>query len=508
MIDQLVATLALAHQRHTPCSRLKKAELVRLKIAAQLLKDTDILIIDNVTKHMDIYEMAFVIDYLRDWAIKLNRIVILAIAPPSFEILLMFSQCTGLRWLLICLFNKQFRDGEDFPGALLTSGQIVYCGPPTQMVHYFTSIDFPCPKFKNPCDFYVDLATHDHQSAAASAESSARIAKLIQCWEALKAAPLQVTKSTVSPMLSRPSMIDVVEAVCRRNWYEFTNKPMTSLYEPLMALLMSCLIGAAFFSMTRDKRAAASDRIGLVLSLSYFGLIPLIFLIVHRGEHLDDAPYLHEKTLLTIRNYFFDGKQPVSRSKPSSRCFGDLEPPQYSSSILEFLWELPLLTLTAVFYSVPVPFLTGMNISSDNQFLWILSVFVIIFVHLLLWRLISKALVFLCSNSSYAFFITLVLLTISHLTSGLVVHPAERQSFVFYSHWLSPNRWVSQALLESEFLGSSLMEAILEMPVNNSELTIGCERKEVLAKMIRNVSQTAMPYLFSEEVVPASTAVV
>ncbi|KAK6028547.1 hypothetical protein OSTOST_05402, partial [Ostertagia ostertagi] len=96
MIDQLMATLALAHQRHTLCSRLKKSELVRLKIAAQLLKDTDVLICDSVTKCMDIYELAFVIDYLRDWAIKLNRIVILAVAPPSIEILLMFSQCAGL----------------------------------------------------------------------------------------------------------------------------------------------------------------------------------------------------------------------------------------------------------------------------------------------------------------------------------------------------------------------------------------------------------------------------
>ncbi|VDM80442.1 unnamed protein product, partial [Strongylus vulgaris] len=85
MIDQLLATLALALRRHTLCSRLSIAETHRLRIAAQLLKDADILICDNVAKDMDNYETAFVIDYLRDWAIKLNRIVVMCIAPSSFD---------------------------------------------------------------------------------------------------------------------------------------------------------------------------------------------------------------------------------------------------------------------------------------------------------------------------------------------------------------------------------------------------------------------------------------
>ncbi|VDO12067.1 unnamed protein product [Haemonchus placei] len=260
---------------------------------------------------MDVCETAFVIDYLRDWATKLNRIVILAIAPPSFEILLMFSHCTS---------------------ALLTSGQLVYFGCPSKMTRYFTSIGFPCPKFKNPCDFYgelyiqssrnepstersrelslllkaffskttIDLATHDHQSPEASAESSSRIDKLIRCWKPLNSTPLEVTKSTISPMLCRPSVIDTIEALCsprnseevfyilcRRNWYELTNNPAKSFCEPMIALLMACLIGAAFFALTNEKRSAASDRIGLVLALSYYGAIPWIFVAIQKGDHLD-----------------------------------------------------------------------------------------------------------------------------------------------------------------------------------------------------------------------------
>lgn len=186
---------------------------------------------------MDTFEFAFVVDYLRDWAIKLNRIVILATSPSSFEILLMFSQC-----------------------ALLTSGRVVYMGIPSQMLQYFESIAFPCPKFKNPCDFYVDLATHDHQSPAAAAESTARIARLVQCWEQHKPSIPVAGKATVSPTLCPPTMIASVGAIFRRNWYVFANNPLSSLSEALVSLLMSLIIGGAFYSLTRDKRASQKNR--------------------------------------------------------------------------------------------------------------------------------------------------------------------------------------------------------------------------------------------------------
>lgn len=43
-------------------------------------------------KNINVYDMAFVIDYLREWAIKLNRIVVMAVQPPTIEILTMFHK--------------------------------------------------------------------------------------------------------------------------------------------------------------------------------------------------------------------------------------------------------------------------------------------------------------------------------------------------------------------------------------------------------------------------------
>uniref|UniRef100_A0A1I7WW88 ABC transporter domain-containing protein n=1 Tax=Heterorhabditis bacteriophora TaxID=37862 RepID=A0A1I7WW88_HETBA len=222
MIDQLIVTLALAPYRDTVCGRLGKSEIQRMKIAAQILKDTDILVCDNVTKDMDIYDVAFVIDYLRDWAIKLNRIVILAIAPSTLDILQMFSKVS-----------------------ILASGRLIYFGNPVNMVRYFESVNFPCPMFRNPCDYYGGK------------------------WGLLSICNINDLTNNL--------------LLYRRCWYQFYNSPMGVMNEPLWALFISIIIGIAFFDMTIEKRSGANDRVGFIGSVLYFGLHPLIVIFIKKG---------------------------------------------------------------------------------------------------------------------------------------------------------------------------------------------------------------------------------
>lgn len=44
-----------------------------------------------------------------------------------------------------------------FTAVLLASGQIIYFGRSSQMIDYFESVNFPCPMFKNPCDYYGNV---------------------------------------------------------------------------------------------------------------------------------------------------------------------------------------------------------------------------------------------------------------------------------------------------------------------------------------------------------------
>lgn len=43
--------------------------------------------------------------------------------------------------------------------AILASGRLVYYGRTQQMLTYFEELDYPCPLFKNPCDYYGNHRT-------------------------------------------------------------------------------------------------------------------------------------------------------------------------------------------------------------------------------------------------------------------------------------------------------------------------------------------------------------
>lgn len=91
-ITQLIETLALGPVRDKLIENISLSERQRVKIACKILLDTDFLVLDDITKNMDLYDCAFLIDYLRDWAVKLNRIVIMAMNPPTTELLAMFHK--------------------------------------------------------------------------------------------------------------------------------------------------------------------------------------------------------------------------------------------------------------------------------------------------------------------------------------------------------------------------------------------------------------------------------
>uniref|UniRef100_A0A914YWS8 ABC transporter domain-containing protein n=1 Tax=Panagrolaimus superbus TaxID=310955 RepID=A0A914YWS8_9BILA len=139
MITQLIHGLALGPLKHRLCKDLSFTEQQRLKIAAKMLLDTDILIIDNLLSEIDLYDYAFILDFVRDWAQRFSRIVIFAGIPSTLELLTMFRKTT-----------------------IMASGRLMYFGESSQMCEYFQSIGFPTPSFKNPCDYYGKFLNTTH----------------------------------------------------------------------------------------------------------------------------------------------------------------------------------------------------------------------------------------------------------------------------------------------------------------------------------------------------------
>ncbi|EGT48325.1 CBN-ABCX-1 protein [Caenorhabditis brenneri] len=171
LINKLMTDLGLIPVCDIICSRLNRSQWQRVKVASQLVRDPTILVCSDIFKDVDVHDQCFLIDYLREWAVKTNRIVIMAVSPPSIQVLKMFSKTL-----------------------ILASGRPVYFGPPKSMQQYFESVGCPCPPFKNVCDYYVDLVTHDNLTSDASRESSVRIARLVNKWNQT-APPIRRTAS-------------------------------------------------------------------------------------------------------------------------------------------------------------------------------------------------------------------------------------------------------------------------------------------------------------------------
>lgn len=153
----LLEELGLSEVRHTSVSSLTLPEKRRLLIAVALLLDTDLLLLDQPVAGMDIFDTFFLIEYLRQWAMVNDRCIIMTLHPATYEIFSMVSRV-----------------------ALVSTGRILYTGKRKDLLSYFAYIDYPCPSFKNPSDYYLDLVTLDNLSAEAVIESGQRIENLVE----------------------------------------------------------------------------------------------------------------------------------------------------------------------------------------------------------------------------------------------------------------------------------------------------------------------------------------
>lgn len=63
-----------------------------------------------------------------------GKIVILTLQPPTYEIFTMVSRVV-----------------------LISSGRMMFYGRRKDMLSYFASVEYPCPPFKNPSDYYRKL---------------------------------------------------------------------------------------------------------------------------------------------------------------------------------------------------------------------------------------------------------------------------------------------------------------------------------------------------------------
>ncbi|KAJ8866703.1 hypothetical protein PR048_032564 [Dryococelus australis] len=264
-IDSLIEDLGLDQVRSTKVANLTTSEKRRLNVACHLLLNTDIVVLDQPTKGMDIFDTFFLVEFLRQWAgsganaltggLTGGRIVILTLHPPTYEIFTMLSRVV-----------------------LLSAGRIMFSGKRRDMLPYFAMVDYPCPAYKNPSDYYLDLVTLDDLSAEAMLESSQRIEQLAETFRRR-----QEALSDPGPPVALPPkikhanyFIQMFVLLIRALVYAQPISLLRWTTHVLLATAMSLFIGVVFWDVPRsDPSLVLGDRLGFHYAMTLIGPWPL-----------------------------------------------------------------------------------------------------------------------------------------------------------------------------------------------------------------------------------------
>lgn len=99
----------------------------------QLVNNPNVLFLDEPTSGLDSFTSFLLIKHLKEIANK-GKAIIFTIHQPSSDIFNLFDRLM-----------------------ILAKGSLTYQGPTKSSVNYFSSINYECPSYSTPSDYFMDL---------------------------------------------------------------------------------------------------------------------------------------------------------------------------------------------------------------------------------------------------------------------------------------------------------------------------------------------------------------
>uniref|UniRef100_A0A8D2DW56 ATP-binding cassette sub-family G member 5 n=1 Tax=Sciurus vulgaris TaxID=55149 RepID=A0A8D2DW56_SCIVU len=256
-VEAVMAELSLSHVADRLIGNynfggISSGERRRVSIAAQLLQDPKVMMFDEPTTGLDCMTANQIVILLAELA-RRDRIVILTIHQPRSELFQHFDKI-----------------------AILTYGELVFCGTPVEMLDFFNGCGYPCPEHSNPFDFYMDLTSVDTQSKEREIETYKRVQMLeyaykesdichktlenIERTKHLKTLPM-IPFKTKDP----PGALSKLYVLLRR----LTKNLLRNKQAVIMRLVQNLIMGLfVIFYLLRVQnemlKGAVQDRVGLL----------------------------------------------------------------------------------------------------------------------------------------------------------------------------------------------------------------------------------------------------
>ncbi|XP_067277683.1 ATP-binding cassette sub-family G member 8 [Pseudorasbora parva] len=453
-VDEVIAELRLRQCAHTRVGNeyvrgVSGGERRRVSIAVQLLWNPGILILDEPTSGLDSFTAHNLVITLYRLA-RGNRLVLLSVHQPRSDIFQLFD-------LVV----------------LLSSGSAVYCGQAKDMVPYFTALGYPCPRFCNPSDYYVDLISIDRRSPEKEAQclekSRTLAAQFVEkvkntedfMWKSEDCGPpaLDTTQSvppvstnesvvTVSKQKDRlPGKVHQFTILIRRQVFNNYRDLVTLVVHGLEALLMSLLIGFLYFG-AEDVGLSIQDTVALLYMIGALTPFAVVLDVIAKC-HSERAMLYHELEdgMYSVTSYFF----------------------------AKVLGELPEHCAFTLVYGVPIYWLAGLNSAPERFLLNFLLVWLMVYCSRCMALFVAAALPTLQTSS----FMGNALFTVFYLTAGFVISLENMWLVASWFSYISFMRWGFEGMLQVQFRGTRL-------PISIGNLTVEFDGIKVVEMMNMN----------------------
>ncbi|TNM99532.1 hypothetical protein fugu_012565 [Takifugu bimaculatus] len=163
-VSSVMAELSLTHVAHSVIGGrffpgISGGERRRVSIASQLLQNPRVILLDEPTTGLDSMTANQIVGLLAELA-RRNRIVIVTIHQPRSELFRVFSRI-----------------------AIMSRGELVFCGQPEEMVTFFSQCGYECPEYCNPFDIYVDFTSVDTRNSEREAATFSRMQEIASAYQ-------------------------------------------------------------------------------------------------------------------------------------------------------------------------------------------------------------------------------------------------------------------------------------------------------------------------------------
>ncbi|XP_053445496.1 ATP-binding cassette sub-family G member 5 isoform X1 [Nycticebus coucang] len=256
-VEAVMAELSLSHVADRLIGNynrggISSSERRRVSIAAQLLQDPKVMLFDEPTTGLDCMTANQIVVLLAELA-RRNRIVVLTIHQPRSELFQLFDRI-----------------------AILSFGELVFCGTPGEMLDFFNGCGYPCPEHSNPFDFCMDLTSVDTQSKEREIETYKRVQMIesaykksniyhktlenIERTKHLKTLPMVPFKTKDSP-----GVFSKLGVLLRRVTRNLLRNKLAVMMRLLQNLVMGLFLIFFVLRVQNDVlKGAIQDRVGLL----------------------------------------------------------------------------------------------------------------------------------------------------------------------------------------------------------------------------------------------------